>query len=297
MISCPHCQAENEAEANACRACDNELTPVAASEGLPPWLQALKPDQSQEAEAADAPAASLTEDAPQDEPLALPPMPVMVGGGGNAAPGTGGTDTLVATQPTPPSRAVPPRASAPPSTQSSEGPTKGSSNSTAETASLINEDDLPAWLRAFSETDTTAQATQADEQSWMTGNGTSGAEETLSGNLAQSWQVPARTTTPQRSSAVSVFGASEEGGAKVTRATKPERTVAPAPEPKPSAPLPTVTTKSATPARLGANRPVPKSQERASLSIQRVATIAFILAFIIFLVVLGIFVVGPALAG
>lgn len=295
MISCPHCQTENEADATACRACDNEFAPAAVSESLPPWLRALNPDHPQEAEAADATAASPMAEAPEEAPLTASALPVMVESAAPPVAGGGGTDTLVATQPTPASRTVPTRESTTPSAHSAEMPTKASSNGTAETASLINEDDLPAWLRAFSETDTTAQSTQADDQSWMTGGGTDGAEETLSGNLAQSWQAPARTATPQRASAVSVFGAAEEGGAKVTRALKPERPVAL--EPKPSAPLPTVAAKSATPARLGSNRAVPGTQDRAGLSIQRIATIAFILAFVIFLIVLGIFVVGPALAG
>ena len=163
---------------------------------------------------------------------------------------------------------------------------------------MINEDDLPAWLRVYSEPDTAKQTAEADDQSWMTGGNSDSPDEQLSGNLGQSWQAPARTATAQRSSAMSVFGVTEESRGKVAKVTKPERVVAPAPasEAKPTV-LPMVNTAPtpATPARLGANRPKPVVTERSGPPVQRMATIAFILAFVIFLIVLGIFVIVPAM--
>jgi hypothetical protein len=156
---------------------------------------------------------------------------------------------------------------------------------------------LPAWLRAYSENDAAKQTAEADDQSWMTGGTNDNADEQIAGNLGQSWQAPARTATAQRSGAMSVFGVTEESRGKVAKVTKPERVVAPAPvaEAKPTV-LPMVTTPApATPARLGANRPKTAIPERSGPPLQRMATIAFILAFVIFLIVLGIFVIVPAM--
>ncbi|HEY8598281.1 MAG TPA: hypothetical protein VIL85_07610, partial [Thermomicrobiales bacterium] len=93
-------------------------------------------------------------------------------------------------------------------------------------------------------------------------------------------------------------GVTEESRAKVAKMTKPERVVAPAPVPeaKPTV-LPMVNAPtSAAPARLGANRPKPIVRERSGPPVQRMATIAFILAFVIFLIVLGIFVIAPTMS-
>ena len=321
MISCPHCEAENKATVTVCLACGKELVPVvaegqetvetaatAANEELPSWLLALKPDHLKE-ESDEAPPAPVAVAAPSKaEPIAaeIPAKePAMVGGATSVAHGgaESGKDTLVATQPTVASR---PKSAPKPTERASRAPEPKDQgpNGASESASLISEDDLPAWLRAFSEPDTANQATKADDQSWMLGGANGAEDEQMSGNLAQSWQAPARATAP-RTGAVSVFGTPDEAKAKVAKVAKPERVMAPAPAPTPapamesklSAPLPTVGgAKPTTPARLGANRPAPAPRERSGPPIQRMATIAFIVAFLIFLVVMGIFVIGPMLA-
>jgi len=53
-----------------------------------------------------------------------------------------------------------------------------------ETASLISEDDLPSWLRAFSENDTSNKAASADDQSWMLGTTGEATADTVAENLA-----------------------------------------------------------------------------------------------------------------
>lgn len=312
MINCPQCQAENEDDARVCQQCSAELVAAPAGDDLPPWLQALKPDHRAEAddEAIPAPiaepvavaAGGAKHEAPASAQEAPTPARPVASAPATApvAKADSGTDTVVATQPTPIRRPAPteaPRAANPPA-----APQSG----TTDTASLISEDDLPSWLRAFSENDGGAQSATVDDQSWMTGGDTGQAADALTANLAQSWQAPARVAASQRTGAVSVFGASDEGRGKVARVEKAERVVAPVPAPaapapapgqKLSAPLPTVGAKPAAPARLGSNRAVPPGAERAGASIQRLATIAFLVAFVIFLIVLGIFVVAPALRG
>lgn len=301
MINCPHCQAENELAAKVCHECGKELVTIPQTETLPSWLQALKPDHLKEDEAADtvvvastAMLSSETLSAESEPAPVVAPQPIAAN---KPRAVSGGTDTLVATQPTPASRPVPDapaprsRAAAPPAHA------KPAANSNNDTASLINEDDLPAWLRVYSEPDTAKQAVEAEDQSWMTGGNTAGGEEQLAGNLGQSWQAPARTATAQRSSAMSVFGVTEESRGKVAKVTKAERVAAPIPVPeaKPTV-LPMLNSPAATPARLGANRPKPVVRERSGPPVQRMATIAFILAFVIFLIVLGIFIIVPAMA-
>lgn len=303
MINCPDCQAENEPEAKLCHACGKEFVTVPQTEALPSWLQALKPDHIKEDEATDAvvlaQTATLsteTQSLEAEQAPAVEPRPVAVASMTSRI--SGGTDTLVATQPTPASRPV---AEAPASRGRAAAPptaSKPAGNTNNDTASLINEDDLPAWLRAYSEPDTAKLAVEAEDQSWMTGGNNASADEQLVGSLGQSWQTPARTATAQRSSAASIFGNTEESKGKVAKVSKPERIVAPAPVPeaKPTV-LPTVNTPAGvTPTRLGANRPKPIVRESSGPPVQRMATIAFILAFVVFLIVLGIFVIVPAMS-
>ena len=304
MINCSQCQAENETAAKVCRECGKELVTVPQIEALPSWLQALKPDHLKETDdtasildASATPVPPVAEEAPAKTAHApiTTPQPVAVATTSELG---GGTDTLVATQPTAASRPVPEAAAPRGRASASTTPTKPTTNTSNDTASLINEDDLPAWLRAYSETDTAKLTAEADDQSWMTGGSSDSSDEQLAGNLGQSWQAPARTATAQRSSAMSVFGVTEESRGKVAKVTKPERVVAPAPVPeaKPTV-LPMVNSPaSATSARLGANRPKPIVRERSGPSVQRMAMIAFILALVIFLIVLGIFVIVPAMA-
>ncbi len=302
MINCPHCQAENEPKAKECQACDKELVIVPQSEALPSWLQALKPDHLKGDEENDTVVLAQTATlSPEVAPVETEPAPVLalqpvaIAATSKASAVGGGTDTLVATQPTAASRPVSEtaaprsRAAAPPA------PAESASNTNHDTASLINEDDLPAWLRVYSEADTAKQTAETEDQSWMTGGNNDSSDEQLADNLGQSWQAPARTATVQRSSAMSVFGVTEESRGKVAKVTKPERIVTPVPEVK-STVLPMVTTPaSGTPARLGANRTKPIVRERSGPPVQRIATIAFILAFVIFLIVLSIFVIVPAM--
>lgn len=302
MINCPHCQAENEPAAKVCHACGKELVTVPQTEALPPWLQALKPDHLKEDEATDTVVLAQTstlsaETAPAEVEQAPAVAPQPVAAASTASTISGGTDTLVATQPTPASRPVS-EPTAPRSRAAAPAADKSAGNASSDTASLINEDDLPAWLRVYSEPDTAKQTAEAEDQSWMTGGNSTGADEQLAGNLGQSWQAPARTATAQRSSAMSVFGVTEESRGKVAKVSKPERVVTPAPVPeaKPTV-LPMVNSPAAaTPTRLGANRPKPVVRERSGPPVQRMATIAFILAFVIFLIVLGIFVIVPAMS-
>jgi hypothetical protein len=302
VINCPHCQAENESAAKICHACGKELATVPQTEALPSWLQALKPDNMKEPETTDTMVKGSTsvlsaEELPAETMQAPVIAPRPVAAASKASAGNGGTDTLVATQPTPASRPVPQGATARSRAAAPPAPAKPAASTNNDTASLINEGDLPAWLRVYSENDAAKQTAEAEDQSWMTGGTNENAEEQIAGNLGQSWQAPARTATAQRSSAMSVFGMTEESRGKVAKVTKPERVVAPAPvaEAKPTV-LPMVTTPApVTPARLGANRPQPAVSKRSGPPVQRMATIAFIVAFVIFLIVLGIFVIVPAM--
>jgi hypothetical protein len=152
-----------------------------------------------------------------------------------------------------------------------------------ETASLISEDDLPAWLRAFGEVESQKQTAPADE-SWMVGANADGpANQAAAQNLAQSWQSPARPAEARaRTSAASVFSKPAEGAAKSERVITSAAPVAVAPEPEPEA----------RPAggRMDLPRPTPMPRERSGMPLQRVALVAFVAALIIFLVVLGVFV-------
>lgn len=196
---------------------------------------------------------------------------------------TGGTDTVIATKPTAAAR---PGGPAPATTP------------TNETASLISEDDLPAWLRAFSEPENNGTGATDDDQTWMLGSSSTISDEQEASDLAQSWQAPARATAVERTSAAAIFAAPT---ANPTNVTRHERLITPlAPPPvvvQPAAAPPKGGAATDAPVRLGAGRPIPASTVRVSSAVQRVAIIAFIAALLIFLVVLAIFVVAPALRG
>jgi hypothetical protein len=157
-----------------------------------------------------------------------------------------------------------------------------------ETASLISEDDLPAWLRAFGEVEPKNQPAPADE-SWMVGtDADDAASKAAAQNLAQSWQSPARPTEARaRTGAASIFAKPVEGAAKTERViASAAAPVALAPEPEPAARVSN--------ARPDLPRPVPASRERSGVPLQRVALIAFVAALIIFLIVVGVFLIRPA---
>ena len=193
----------------------------------------------------------------------------------------GGADTVIATKPTTAAR---------PGTPASATPT-------SETASLIDEDDLPAWLRAYSDAETGGKATNDDDQSWMLGSTPTIGDEQATNDLAQSWQAPPRATAVERTGAAAIFAAPAANPATVT---KRERLITPV-EPPPVAAQPVAETPplgaTGVPVRLGAGRPIPAGATQATSQAQRAAIIAFIAALLIFLVVLALFVVAPALRG
>jgi hypothetical protein len=319
---CPRCQAENEAGAAVCRACGKPLGAATPSEGLPPWLQALNPEgraaDTVVAEAhapADGDKATAADDlAEATETASAQPPPTVrereadtVVLEGNAAArtvpapaaavgeaeattpafarstaGASGTDAVIATQPT---AAASPRGAAPMTAPAAAN---------NETASLINEDDLPAWLRAFSEPEQTSTPVLDDDQSWMLGSTATIGEEREASDLARSWQAPPRPTAAEPTT-------------PPPSVTRHERLIAPSvppPQPAPApiaAPIAAPLAKAAplvgTPVRLGAGRPIPAIPERATSTTRRIAIVAFLAALLIFLVVLGIFVVAPALRG
>jgi len=122
---------------------------------------------------------------------------------------TGGTDTVIATKPTAAAR---------------PGGTPPATTPTNETASLISEDDLPAWLRAFSEPEHNGKAATDDDQSWMLGSSSTISDEQEASDLAQSWQAPARATAVERTSAAAIFAAPTM---TTTNTTQHERLITP----------------------------------------------------------------------
>jgi len=200
-----------------------------------------------------------------------------------------GTETVIATQPTAAARS-----------NSSPAPAAAPTN---ETASLISEDDLPAWLRAFSEPERNSATPTDDDQPWMLGSSMTITAEQEASDLAQSWQAPPRATAVERTSAAAIFAAPT---ASPTKVTKHERLITPlAPPPvvpqsaatPDAAPNAKVGAAPGVPVRLGVGRPLPATTVRVSSSVQRMAVIVFVAALLIFLVVLAIFVVAPALRG
>lgn len=268
MITCPDCHAENDEGAKACQACGRALAQgEAAGAALPPWLQQLKPE------------------AEEDTAIAVAAAPAK-----SAAAAS--TDGLFAAQP--------PRGKSR-GKQAARRDAEAAKGGTVETASLIGEDDLPAWLRAFGDNQTQQQASATADESWMVGAeaDAAAANPAAPQNLAQSWQSPARPAgTPQggaraRSGAASIFAKPSDGPAKperviATPAAPPPTSVSPAaPEPEP--PLRAANGRPTLP------RPVPAQRERGGVPIQRVALIAFVAALVIFLIVVGIFLIGPSL--
>ncbi len=333
MSICPHCQAENTSGATVCHACGKPLTTTAAGEGLPLWLQALNPEGQVEdmvvAQAHTPPPTDRDKTSPAAKTLPRTEaaqqaneQDVQVAHGQAAHPAVvqpataaPETDTVVAeTQAAPqktanetPSFAMPtaPRSgtdtviATQPTIAARSGGAAPTTTVTNETASLISEDDLPAWLRAFSEPEHNGKAATDEDQSWMLGSSATISDEQEASDLAQSWQAPPRATAVERTNAAAIFAAPT---ASPTNVTKHERLITPiAPPPvvkQPVAvPIPKAGAATATPMRLGAGRPAPATPAHATSSVQRMAIIAFLAALLIFLVVLAIFVVAPALRG
>ncbi len=314
MSICPHCQAENASGATSCQACGKPLATATPSGGLPLWLRALNPEGQAEEDTVVAQANTPTPiDGTKGTGAAAKMPPVAAAA---AAPPTeaaqaaheqatvrptaeservtpsfamptttaGGTDTVIATQPT-----AGARSSGPPTTTAP----------TNETASLISEDDLPSWLRAFSEPERDSKTTTDDDQSWMLGNSTTINDEQEASGLAQSWQSLPRATAIERPSAAAIFAAPTASPTNVTKHERLITPIVPPPVAQQPATVPSPQAGAATgvPVRLGAGRPVPAIPTRAASSVQRIAIIAFLAALLVFLVVLAIFVVAPALRG
>jgi hypothetical protein len=251
VITCPDCHAENETDAEVCHSCGRALPQVeTANAPLPQWLQQLKPE---------------------DDALLEESMPVA------ARASAVGTDSVLAA----PKSKISKRSKPEPEAKN------GAHTGMTETASLISEDDLPAWLRAFGEVEAQKQAAPADE-SWMVGADAEGAASPASAqNLAQSWQAPARPAEARaRSGAASVFSKPGESAAKPERVIVSSVPVAPAPEPEPEV--------RPANARMDLPRPLPQPRERGGLPLQRVALVAFVAALVIFLAVVAIFLLVPS---
>ena len=196
---------------------------------------------------------------------------------GAASASGSGTDQFVAATPAPGLRA-----------KHAEPDKGGAQANSVETASLISEDDLPAWLRAFGENEAKQQAAPATDESWMVGADTeSPLNAAAAQSLAQSWQSPAQPAAARaRTGAASIFAKPTETQAR------PERVIAAAAKPTPAAPEPEVAAKPAE-TRKDFPRPVPTQRERSGgVPLQRVALIAFIVALVIFLAVVGFFLLG-----
>lgn len=267
-------QAANEQDVQGVN--DQAVHPGAAQ----PTAEAHETDTVVVQEHAAASAAPTPTDIPGQEEGATPSFAM-------PTPQASGTDAVIATQPTAARSSSPAPAAAP----------------INETASLISEDDLPAWLRAFSEPERTSATPTDDDQSWMLGSSMTITAEQEASDLAQSWQAPPRTTAVERTSAAAIFAAPTASPANVA---KHERLITPM-APPPVAPQP-VETPSATPnakvgaapgvpVRLGVGRPIPATTVRVNSAVQQMAVIVFVAALLIFLVVLTIFVVAPALRG
>lgn len=158
---------------------------------------------------------------------------------------------------------------------------------TADTTTLIGEEDLPTWLRALEQQQTPTRTAGLDDQSWMLGTRDDGeVSVTNAGNLAQSWQKPARPV-PQRSSAASTFARVAENAP----APVEQRMLTPEPTP---APAPVEAVPSAAPSPRPNRTPlVPPSAP--AFPLQRMAIIALVVAIVLFLIVVGVFIVLPSL--
>lgn len=207
MSICPHCTAKNEATATVCRSCGQPLQPAtpAASAELPAWLQQLKPE-SAPAPARDEvlatapvvfrPTTTPVTAAPADSAQPTAQTPARPAGGETAA-SKPAASAAVAPQP-PPRPATPPAVAAPPA----EKP----ATSQTETASLVTEEDLPSWLRAFSENESQkpASAPVSEGQSWLTS--VAGAGDAEGGDkIAHSWQAPSQPAARRHTGAGSLF--------------------------------------------------------------------------------------------
>lgn len=205
MSICPQCKAKSEATATVCRSCGQSLQPAtpAADAELPAWLRQLKPDS------APAPADDKVLDtAPVGfRPAATPAIADPADSPASAAPprARAASDEAPPRQRSAPEPGAPaPRPTTPPAamTPTAEKPTTNQ----AESASLVTEDDLPSWLRAFSdkESEKPASAPVSEGQSWL--SSVAGADNAEGADkIANSWQAPSQPAARRHSDAGSLF--------------------------------------------------------------------------------------------
>lgn len=272
MTTCPHCTAKNDTTATDCRACGEALPPAVptATAELPAWLRQMNPESAPAAdvvlETAPAPpqtAAATAVADPDDRPLNIAPAPEQT----DAA-----TASTTARQPIPQAAAPAPK----------PAPAQ------VETASLVSEDDLPAWLRAFSDNDSLkngANDRESEGLAWMAG--VAGAGNADADDLAHSWQTPSQPAAKGRSGAGSLFAKVSESPPAQTAPQVAHH--APASKPTPAsdtvlAHAATPTAKATAPATGGGARvPVAESQGGGSK-----AVIVAIIGLIMLLVALGL---------
>jgi hypothetical protein len=290
VITCPHCQAENSAGALVCHSCAQALVePVLAdTRELPQWLLQLKPTEDTSVE---APATPASADTPPPIVTAVPtgsqedawrelaqPLATVGTPGPTEAPLNGATAALA-----PEDKLAAMRAPSKPAAPA----LRPSGPATNEAAALISEDDLPAWLRAFSEPQEKTNE-QSDDQSWMLGGEAAGVGSATA-DLQQTWQASAPLAASS-SEAAAAFAKLTETTPGATHAER--RIVMPAITP-PAVPL--VEPASAEPVvRSLPQRPAATSVKPRGSRLQRAALLTFLAALVIFLVVLGIFVIFPA---
>lgn len=188
MRTCPHCQSENPADAVICSHCSMQLAsaPPGDEVALPDWLQQLEPEQHG-ADGADAIAVTA---------VTVPEPAGQIARFNASDPVT--EDTVVEQVAVAPARGA---------------ATAGHRGSEA----LIDENDLPAWLRAWDANETAvkegASAKQEDDLSWI---GDSDADdppplesatsaESEAPELELAWHAAAHPVARQHSKAEAVF--------------------------------------------------------------------------------------------
>jgi hypothetical protein len=155
-----------------------------------------------------------------------------------------------------------------------------------EAAALIGEDDLPAWLRAFSEPQE-KPAERSDDQSWMLGG--EAASGSATADLQQTWRAaaPPAASSSNAAAAFAKLTETTPGTAHAERRIVMPAITPPATPPAEPAPVEPVV-------RSLPQRPAATSAKPRGSRMQRAALLTFLAALVIFLIVLGIFVIFPA---
>lgn len=191
MRTCPHCQSENPADAVICSHCSMQLAsaPPGDEVALPDWLQQLEPEQHG-ADGADAIAVTA---------VTVPEPAGQIARLNTSDPVT--EDTVVEQVAVAPARGA---------------ATTGQRGSEA----LIDENDLPAWLRAWDANETAAKegasAKQEDDLSWIGDSDaddrpppesatSAESDESEAPELELAWYAAAHPVARQHSKAEAVF--------------------------------------------------------------------------------------------